>query len=120
MSDSCGAGAGAGAGCATGKADRSATQKLQAALDAKCEELSSAKDQLKELQVRLGKCVMPLLLTEQLQMASWSHVVVALHLCMSVILLFCSCHLYCVPVDASGLWTRDALELTKIKCGNRK
>jgi hypothetical protein len=55
-------GVGAGVGCASGaaaaaaaagtvKADRGALQKLQAALDAKCEELIGVRDQLKESQV---------------------------------------------------------------------
>lgn len=56
-----GAGAGGAAGTTAAKAERGALQKLQAAFDAKCEELSGVKDQLKESQVgaagRLKCCI---------------------------------------------------------------
>jgi hypothetical protein len=47
-------GAGAAAAAAAKGADKAALQKLQAAFDAKVEELAAAKDQLKESQVIAG------------------------------------------------------------------
>jgi hypothetical protein len=49
-----GGAAAAAAAAGTAKADRGGLQKLQAALDAKCEELMGVRDQLKESQVRVG------------------------------------------------------------------
>lgn len=62
-----GAAGATGAAAATGKADRGALQKLQAAYDAKVEELAAVKEQLKESQVGLAisacwvivKCLLP-------------------------------------------------------------